>query len=156
MLLINEISFSDHSHPGLEMICLDIDALTFKAELPWICLSLQETCHVSLLVNLPLQTIWHLVTHLFQFLHNIFYFDCVLVSLKKKLSAARRSRWRQLLYWGNGSIFNIPSVNDVDFLLWTLLMFVKLCMHRIILLFYGRNFEVICQCIHEKSIAEDW
>ena len=64
----------------------------------------------------------------FQFLHNIFYFDCVLVSLKK-LGAARRSRWRQLLYRGNGSIFNIPSVNDVDFLLSTLLMFVKLWLH---------------------------
>ena len=51
--------------------------------------------------------------------------------LEKKLSAARRSRWRQLLYGGNGSIFNIPSVNDDDFLLSTLLMFVKLWLHSL-------------------------
>ena len=29
-------------------------------------------------------------------------------------------------------------------------------MLRIILLFYGCNFEAIFQCIHEKSIAEDY
>ena len=28
-------------------------------------------------------------------------------------------------------------------------------MQKIILLFDGCNVEVICQCIHEKSIAED-
>ena len=28
-------------------------------------------------------------------------------------------------------------------------------MHRIILLFHGCNFKVICQCIYEKSNAED-
>ena len=30
-----------------------------------------------------------------------------------------------------------------------------MCMHRIILLFQGCNFEVKCQCIREKMIAED-
>ena len=30
-----------------------------------------------------------------------------------------------------------------------------MCMQKIILLFDGCNVEVICQCIHEKSIAED-